>query len=115
MSRVFITQEKIKKNAFGEFGPQFDLRPLTEFGTPIILLPATLNFFAPVPVVRALREKLSDFCDDDYLVPIGDPSIMVAATAIASHFNNGRVRLLKWDRARHMYWPVQLDISGKEL
>ena len=74
-----------------------------------------MTFFAPVPVVRALREKLAGFSDDDYLVPIGDPAIMAAAAAIAASFNHGRVRLLKWDRERRIYWPVQLDISGKEV
>lgn len=117
MNKVYITQDKVKYNAnkTGETGPQFDFRPLLKFGEPIILLPARVNFFVTVPVVRALRDKLATFSDDDYLVPIGDPSIMGAAVAIACNINGGRAKILKWDRQYQDYIPVQLDISGKEI
>jgi hypothetical protein len=125
MGKVYITQEIFKKNKVtGERVSQFDLSSLKDFGEPVVLLPPVLNLFAPVPIVRTLREKLIHFNDDDYLVPLGDPSIMVAAAIIAGERNGGRVRILKWERdldpqtlqrtAGH-YVAVQIDSSGREL
>ena len=82
MPAVYVTQEKARK-VDGHWVSEFDLTPAVEYGNVEILMPPGHSFFSPVPVIRALREKLKDFSDDDYLLPIGDPSIMVAAAMIA--------------------------------
>ncbi len=112
MRKVFVTQEKARK-VNGVWTPEFDLSPAAEYGELEVLMPPGSSFFAPVPTIRALKEKLKDFTDEDFLLPIGDPSILVAAAMIAGQQNHGRVKLLKWDRFQQTYIPVQLDISGK--
>lgn len=114
MAVVFIPQEKARK-IDGSWVPEFDLSPAAEFGTVEVLMPPGHSFFSPVPVIRALKEKLKNFSDEDYLLPIGDPSIMVAAALIAGEQNHGRVKLLKWDRFQQAYIPIQLDTSGKAV
>ena len=44
------------------------------------------------PTVRRLNKKLKDFCDDDYLLLIGDPSIIGIACAVAAGYNRGRFK-----------------------
>jgi hypothetical protein len=114
MPAVYVTQEKARK-VEGQWVSEFDITPALEFGKVEILMPPGYSFFSPVPVIRALRDKLKDFSDDDYLLPIGDPSIMVAAAMIAGEKNGGRVKLLKWDRFQQAYIPVQLDTTGKAV
>lgn len=114
MPAVYVTQEKARK-VEGHWVSEFDITPALEFGKVEILMPPGHSFFSPVPVIRALREKLKDFSDDDYLLPIGDPSIMVAAAMIAGEKTGGRIKLLKWDRFQQAYIPVQLDTSGKAV
>lgn len=114
MAVVFVIQEKAKKQA-GVWVPEFDLSPAAEFGKIEVLMPPGQSFFSPVPVIRALKEKLKDFSDNDYLLPIGDPSIMVAAAMIAGQQTGGRIKLLKWDRFQQTYIPIQLDTSGKAV
>jgi len=114
MARVFVTQEKSRKVG-GQWVKEFDLTPALKYGSLEILLPPGQSFFATVPVVRTLKEKLKDFNDDDFLLPIGDPSVMIAAGMVASHVNHGRVKILKWDRIEWSYIAVQFDISGKAL
>lgn len=114
MPAVYVTQEKARK-VNGEWVSEFDITPALEFGKVEVLMPPGHSFFSPVPVIRALREKLKDFSEEDYLLPIGDPSIMVAAAMIAGEKNGGRVKLLKWDRFQQAYIPVQLDTSGKAV
>lgn len=113
-ARVFVTQEKARKVG-GTWISEFDLTPASTFGVVEILVPPGQSFFAPVPTVRMLRERLQDFNDEDYLLPVGDPSIMVAAGMIAGQANHGRVKILKWDRFQQAYIPVQLDTTGKAV
>lgn len=114
MPVVFIPQEKARK-IDGTWVPEFDLTPAAEFGEVEVLMPPGHSFFSPVPVIRTLKEKLKNFSDEDYLMPIGDPSIMVAAAMIAGEQNHGRIKLLKWDRFQQAYIPIQLDTSGKAV
>ena len=55
-----------------------------------------------------INEK--NFSDDDYLLLVGDPSIIGACCAIASRYNNGRYKVLKWDRLERRYFPIEFNI-----
>ena len=109
----FYIEKARKQN--GVWTPEFDLTPAAEFGRIEILMPPGHSFFSPVPVIRALKEKLKDFSEDDYILPIGDPSMMVAAAMIAGEKTRGRIKLLKWDKFQQTYIPIQLDTSGKAV
>lgn len=111
---VYITQESARK-VEGEWVPQFDMTPAAEYGELRVLMPAGSSLFNVVPTVRSLKEKLKTFCDDDFLLPMGDPSIMATAAMLASHINGGKVKILKWDRGYGRYVPVQVDISGRSI
>ena len=114
MNKVYITNEPYRMEN-GVQKSSFNLTPAAEYGDLEVLIPAGQSLLSTVPTVRTLRDKLRNFCDDDYLLPVGDPSIMVAAGAIAAEFNNGRVKLLRWDRITHRYVAVQIDTSGKSI
>lgn len=107
--RVFIVCEPMRKGRDGE-RHRTDLTPATEWGTPVVLLDYDQSGLNSAPTIATLDEKLADFCDDDYLVPIGDPVLMCAAASVAAFRNDGRVKLLKWDRNLSRYYPIQLVI-----
>jgi len=123
---VFVTQEVMMRNhQSGELERKFDLTKAEIFGDLDILLLPGQDLISSVPVVRQLREKLRNFNDNDYLLLLGDPALMAAVAAIAATRNEGRFKLLKYDRGwdpikgrdpkKGGYIPVQVDISGKEL
>ncbi len=56
--------------------------------------------------------ELSTFCDDDYLLLIGDPAIIALAGAIASEMNRGKFKVLKWDRDEKKYYDLEIDLRG---
>ena len=85
------------------------MTPAAEWGQPIILLQTKQTLLDPEPTIDVLHEKLKDFSDDDYLVPIGDPVLMCAAAMVAALYNEGRVKMLKWDRLCKKYIPIQID------
>jgi len=111
-SKVFIVCEPTTRKD-GELVPAVDLTPATEWGEPVVLLQQQQSFIGPAMTVQILNDKLSSFTDDDFLVPIGDPALMCAAAMVAASYNNGRVRMLKWDRKLGKYFPILVDINGR--
>lgn len=100
---VFVVQESLGKNISGA----------GEYGELKVLLPPGQVAFSPGPTVRIIRQRLRNFCDEDYLIPIGDPAAIGIAFALAAHFNQGRFNVLKWDRQERLYIPIKVDIHGK--
>lgn len=70
--------------------------------------------FSPGQLVRSLMRRLCKFCDDDYLLLIGDPVAIGIATTVAAHWNKGKVKMLKWDRQNTTYIPIEMDLYAKE-
>lgn len=93
--------------------PVMDFRPVAVYGDPVICLPPGPMGLSPYPTKERLREVLRDFSDDDYLVPVGDPSAMFLAAMIVGDINRGRCKVLKWDRDTRSYIAVELDIHRK--
>lgn len=98
---VFVIQEQKKRN----------LKAALKYGELQYLFKETAQAtFSPGQVVKFLMAKLSRFSDKDYLLLCGDPVAIGIATTIAAHWNQGKVKLLKWDRLESIYYPVQLSI-----
>jgi hypothetical protein len=51
--------------------------------------------------------------DEDYLLMVGDPAAIAAAGAVACMMNNGRMKLLKWDRQEMRYYVVEFDLMRR--
>lgn len=102
MPRVFVVQEVPGRNITHAF----------DFGTVEVLLnPGVHVVLSPGPIAKTMHSKLRNFTDDDFLVPIGDPAAIAMAASIASYYNQGRYKLLKWDRESSKYYPVSIDIG----
>lgn len=108
MSRVFVLQPVSTRDVsdatrFGE------LEQIFEENEAEILLwnPNAIDFFT-----RRLRIRLKDFNNEDYLLLMGDPSVIGVAAAVASAVNRGRYKCLKWDRRRLEYFAIQVDVSA---
>ena len=101
---VYVVQEVKGRNILSakEFG---ELKLLLPEGSQIVLSAA--------PTVRKLRAKLKDFCDEDYLLLIGDPAAIGIACSIASDVNRGRYKCLKWDKIESTYYPIEIDLYNK--
>jgi hypothetical protein len=62
-----------------------------------------------------LRDKLACFCDQDFLVPVGNPALIGMATLVAADMNEGRVRMLDWIRDGRRYREVTIDMNWEPL
>ena len=109
--RCFIVQEPLRRDReTGEFVPAMDFRKVLPYGDPVVLLNSGPVSLTPGITIDRLWEKLKDFTDEDYLVPVGDPSAMFIAAQIAGYQTNGKCKVLKWDKLSREYIEVSYDI-----
>ena len=86
---VYVTQEN----------PRADIVSALKWGELIPLSsPTDQVHLNPARMVSQIKRKLQHFGDYDYLLAMGDPAIIGISFAIAADRNNGRVKLLKWDK-----------------
>ena len=91
-----------------------NIRSAEKFGDLKICLPDNRQMIlSSGPLTFKLKQELKDFNDDDYLLLIGDPAIIAVAGAIASENNNGRFKVLKWDRNEMKYYDIEIELRGK--
>lgn len=99
---VWVVQEVPGKN----------ILPAQQWGMLDVLIPANSQVVLDSgPTVEVIRRKLREFGDKDYLIAIGDPAVIGIACAVAAARNNGRFRLLKWDRQEARYYPVTVSVN----
>lgn len=114
MSKVYCVTEPITYRD-GVPTPLFDVSPALKYGELEILAKHNNSMFASVPMVRHFRDKLKDFSDDDYILPVGDPVTIATVAAIASDINNGYFKMLKWDKKSRNYLVVEINAYGAAL
>ena len=91
-----------------------NIRSAEKFGDLKICLPDNRQMIlSSGPLTFKLQQELKNFNDNDYLLLIGDPAIIAVAGAIASENNNGRFKILKWDRNEMKYYDIEIDLRGK--
>ena len=92
----------------------YNVRSAEKFSDLKIMLPDRKQMIlASGPLTFELQKHLKDFNDNDYLLLIGDPAIIGLCCAIASDFNNGKFKVLKWDRNDKRYYDLEIDLRGK--
>jgi hypothetical protein len=114
-SRVFVTQETLRVNqATGELQQFPSLRPAESFGKVRCLLGWDEAMdLGPDVMVWKIRERLADFGDGDYILPLGSPMVMGLAIALAAEMNDGRVRILQWSRESGEYQVREMDLNAQ--
>ena len=109
--RVFVPQEPSRFDRDLQLRVNsVDLSPALSFGEIIVCLPAGANFINSAPLVQALKEKLSDFNSNDYLMAAGDPTCIAVAAALAARKTGGHIKMLKWDRRVKQYQPIEINL-----
>lgn len=92
--------------------PGRNVLPAKKFGALQTLLGAHQQIVVDSgSAVQLIQQKLATFCEDDYLLAIGDPAAIGIACAAAAQANAGRFKILKWDRQEREYYPVQITLN----
>lgn len=110
MAHVFAPMQPAKHDALtGLWIPTINLEQSRKFGELVVLLPPGANRLHTGPLVAALIEGMKDFSKDDFLIAVGDPTLIAACACIA-HQKCGMLRILKWDRMSSDYISVEVKI-----
>lgn len=83
--------------------PTVDLRPVMAYGEPVLLVPSGTQAYPQ----RLIAEGLDDFTEDDYIVALGDPTLIAAAMYWAAG-GVASLRMLRWNRHNSDYDIVEM-------
>jgi hypothetical protein len=109
--RVFVPQVPSRFDRTNRIWlPTVNLQAAERYGEVITILPPNANRAAIAPLVDAMRSRLQDFTSEDWLVAVGDPSLIAAASCIAAKNAGGTLNLLKWDKLVSDYIPVKIRL-----
>lgn len=105
MRKVFAPQIPSRfDRPTGVWVPTVNMAPAEQHGQLVVLLPPEASRKSVVPLMAALRERMdAEFNDGDFLIAVGDPSIIAAASIIAARKSGGIMRILRWDRMTSSY------------
>jgi hypothetical protein len=111
MPKVYAPQVPSKYDAATKLWvPSINLDPAKQFGDLVVMLPPNANRLHINPLIVALREQMKDFSAEDFIVAVGDPSLIAASACIAARRTGGLLRILKWDRQAGSYLPVEAQV-----
>jgi len=94
--------------------PNINILSASDYGYLVICLPnRDQAILSTAPYVQKMRKNLQDFRKQDYLLAVGDPTIIALSAIIASEQTNGQFNMLKWDKREYRYYPLEFDIFQK--
>lgn len=117
MSKVFVSQQTLRRSeATGEMVQFPNLGPAENFGEVVFLLDwyEAMDMDA-TQMMWAMRRRLAEFSDEDYLLPLGSPCAMVFSAILASEANDGKIKILQWAREERAYEVRKLDLHAQPL
>ena len=112
MGIVYVVQEQLRFDVeSGKNVPRFpSIDRARELGKIVYMLEPNAHPFVPNNVTGILHHHLSNFCDEDYLILVGNPVLLGMATAIAANYNSGRVNFLQWSQKGDRYTLITAEI-----
>lgn len=90
--------------------PKISIDKARSFGEVDILLPPGANRAAVGQLAVAIREKLVDVQEGDFLLPTGDPALIAMASIYMARRLGSKINLLKWDNRLGEYIPMEIAL-----
>jgi hypothetical protein len=111
MGKVFVPQEPSRYDRNTKLWmPTVNISAAEKYGEIVVMLPPSVNRMHTAPLVSVIRDRMRDFTPDDWVVALGDPSMIAVACCIAQRHTGGLLRMLKWDRVSRDYIAVEINL-----
>jgi hypothetical protein len=110
MGTVYVVQNPMRYDPEkGRIMPRYDLAPAERFGKLRVLFDerTTLRPEEAKRIIAKMNLVLRSFCDEDYLLLIGNPALIGYATGLAAAHNGGKIKLLVWSGREKDYTVVE--------
>ena len=109
MTKVFVPQVVTRyDHETNRVIQVFDLSAAATFGELTPILDSNDNPLFLSHLMPKIRKSLEDFSEHDYLLAIGDPTVIAACAAIISR-RCPKINMLKWDKKMQHY--IQMEIK----
>lgn len=110
MPRVFAPQCPSRwDQSIDNWVPTMNLTPAEKHGNVVVMLPPNANRLNIEPLITIMSERMESYSEQDFILAIGDPSL-IAAAAVIAHQRAGVLRMLKWDRVLSEYILVEFTV-----
>lgn len=116
MSKVYIiVDQQHRDRATGEMTSRFDFSSAERYGELVFMLPANTSARDP-EANEELADQLTELTNDDYILPVGSPVLILLVGAYASlNQNIDKLNILEWERDRDdrrtgQYLPVTVNL-----
>ena len=108
-SKVFIPQ-RVKRfdHDSGQTKNAFDFSAAAQFGELKTILDDADDPLFLALLTQKIRESLAAFSENDYLVAVGDPSVIAVCSGLILR-RQKRLNMLKWDRKLKVY--IHLEVN----
>jgi len=111
MPKVFVPQQPSRYDTATQLWvPTVNIAPANRFGDVVVMLPPNANRMYTAPLVDVIKRRMDHFTRDDYVVALGDPSLIAVAACVAASKTNGTFKMLKWDKVASDYISVEIEI-----
>lgn len=104
--KVYVVQSQLNRDG----APKYDMTPAEDYGDLVVLLDETASPFRPKPLMEVLQERLQEFREGDYLLPVGNPVFIGLATLFAADASPV-VKYLLWSGKEQRYVAVEVDVD----
>jgi len=110
MSKVFILQEVMRRDKVtGRTTPAHDFAPAAVYGEIVFVIDAQSRpSIIGRTLANQLKDVLKDFTEGDYLLPVGDPSMILVAGAILGKMHK-TFNVLQWERRQRAYIAMEIN------
>jgi hypothetical protein len=109
--RVFVPQMPSRYDTdLRMWVPTVNLAPASKHGDVIVMLPPQANRLHTAPLIQIIKDRMEDCNEQDFIVAVGDPSLIAAAACIATRRTGGLLRMLKWDRQTSDYLITEIKL-----
>lgn len=99
----------------GEGNPRYNVMKALNYGEIKFLFTERAQLvYSAGSVIHKLRKKLDKYNDEDFYFLLVTLQLSLFFAVVASEANNGKFKLLKWDRIASKYYPISVDLYNKE-
>lgn len=101
MSKVFVVQRNDSR---------MDLRPAESFGEIRFVVPKDESVFRTDDLVRIIDRGLYGYSHEDYLLPVGNPTIIGMVFAVLVERYSSDFNVLHWAARERQYVPLKFSL-----
>lgn len=106
MYKVYVPQSVDKKG--------INILPAVEYGEIKVCWNGEQLMTDTFGCIRQIRKAMKNAVPGDYILCVGDPSVIAICAVVLSEKTNGYYRILKWDKQTKKYYAITINMGESD-